>query len=112
MKVQLGQVWQACDGMKDGRPLSPSELNWEKSLTIEVISLRRDFEGWRGVILENTFPNPQRQVGEELFYPDTVVKSDNWRVVGCHCAECQKYCSGAQPNRPDGKMICWTCDIK
>jgi hypothetical protein len=112
MKVQIGQVWQACDGVKGQKELSPGELNWEKSLTVAVVSVRREHESWCGTILNNTFPTCFRQVGDSVYYPDTMVSLHNWRVVGWCCAECQKFYRGAEPNRPNGTMICWVCDCK
>lgn len=35
--------------------------------------------------------------------------ADKKKHNGCHCAECGNFNEYAEPNRPDGKHICYSC---
>jgi formylmethanofuran dehydrogenase subunit E len=60
----------------------------------------------------NPFPPPAKAPDEvetlkvlppEKVEPPPVVRK------GCECAKCEEFYFFAEPNQPDGTMICWSC---
>lgn len=46
---------------------------------------------------------------ETIFVPDKMIYKVSARLDGCHCDQCDEFYSYAEPNQPNGTLICFSC---
>lgn len=51
-----------------------------------------------------------KYIGEHIIYIlESMVCKIKSKIDGCACKRCKEFYHMAEPNQPDGSMICWIC---
>jgi hypothetical protein len=52
----------------------------------------------------------EKYIGEQIVYiAESMICKITSKIDGCSCSRCKEFFHMAEPNQPDGSMICWQC---
>lgn len=109
--------------VKHRKIVAASSIRYDEERTFEIIStdsngcflyipdyypLHDTIEITQSTILSlNILP---RFIGSRLIYVlSSYIVRLGARLDGCLCVQCGEFYAFAQPNRGDGKLVCWSC---
>lgn len=132
VNIKPGDRVDCC--VKCNNIVSPYTEDYEEIITFEIIGLSTeysyysDYSEHRGYYLfvpcyriikdsvtVSSFLAKQKGInkkfiGEETVYiQDSLISKISSVLDGCFCARCYEFYDMAEPNQPDGSLLCWSC---